>query len=55
MIDPIMNSLDSFVLINIIKGAGGVISNYQGNDPGEGNSIVVAGPELHRAVNSILN
>ncbi len=55
MIDPIMNSWDSIALIPIIKGAGGVISDYQGNDPIAGNSIVVAGPNLHKEVIKILN
>lgn len=55
MIDPIMSSWDSLALIPIIKGAGGVISDYQGNDPIAGNSIVVAGPNLHKEVIKILN
>jgi len=55
MIDPIMNSWDSMALIPIIKGAGGVITDFQGNDPVKGNSIVAAGPKLHRAVIKILN
>jgi len=55
MIDPIMNSWDSMALIPIIKGAGGGISDYQGNNPVKGSSIVAACPDLHRAVIKILN
>jgi myo-inositol-1(or 4)-monophosphatase len=55
MIDPVMNIWDSLPLIPIIKGAGGVISDYQGNDPVAGNSIVVACPILHRELIKILN
>jgi myo-inositol-1(or 4)-monophosphatase len=55
MIDPIMNSWDSLALIPIINGAGGVISDYQGNDPIAGNSIVAASPSLHKEVIILLN
>jgi len=55
MIDPIMNNWDSLALIPIIKGAGGLISDYQGNDPVVGNSIVAACPMLHKEVILHLN
>lgn len=55
MIDPIMNSWDSLALIPIIKGAGGLISDYHGNDPVAGNSIVAASPMLHKEVIFHLN
>jgi myo-inositol-1(or 4)-monophosphatase len=55
MIDPIMSIWDSMALIPVIKGAGGIITDYQGNDPVNGNSIVAAIPELHSKVISILN
>ncbi len=55
MIDPIMSVWDSMALIPIIKGAGGVITDYQGNDPVKGNSIVAASPQIHPDVIKALN
>lgn len=55
MIDPIMNVWDSMVLIPIIKGAGGIITDYQGNDATKGNSIIAATPNIHKEVIEILN
>lgn len=55
MIDPIMNIWDSMALIPIIKGAGGVITDYQGNDAVKGTSIVAASPQIHPEVIKQLN
>lgn len=55
MIDPIMSIWDSAALIPIIKGAGGIITDYQGNDPIKGKSIVAASKNLHSIVINILN
>lgn len=55
MIDPIMSPWDSLALIPIIKGAGGEISDYQGNDPSKGNSIIAASSLIHSQVISLLN
>lgn len=56
MIDPIMSVWDSMALIPIINGAGGVITDYQGNDPVSGNSTVAANNKLlHDEVIAILN
>jgi histidinol phosphatase-like enzyme (inositol monophosphatase family) len=55
MIDPIMNVWDSMALIPIIKGAGGIISDYEGDDAVKGNSIVAANPVLHPFVINLLN
>ncbi|MFZ2323487.1 MAG: histidinol-phosphatase [Ignavibacteriaceae bacterium] len=55
MIDPIMSVWDSMALIPIIKGAGGIITDYQGKDAVKGNSIVASNPELHSAVINFLN
>jgi myo-inositol-1(or 4)-monophosphatase len=55
MIDPIMSSWDSLPLIPIIKGAGGTITDYRGEDPVKGNSIIAASPKIHQQVVSILN
>lgn len=55
MIDPIMNVWDLMALIPIINGAGGLITDYHGNDPVKGNSIIAASPEIHKKVIKILN
>lgn len=55
MIDPIMNFWDIMALIPIIKGAGGVITDYQGGNPIIGNSIVASVPNIHEEVIKILN
>lgn len=55
MIDPVMSVWDSMALIPVIKGAGGIITEYRGNNPIKGNSIVAAGPVIHSEVISILN
>ena len=54
MVDPIMNQWDLVPLIPIIRGAGGVITDWHGGDPVTGNSIVAAGPDLHPQVLEIL-
>lgn len=55
MIDPIMSPWDSLPLIPIIRGAGGVITDYHGKDPVKGNSIVAGACEIHSEVISVLN
>jgi histidinol phosphatase-like enzyme (inositol monophosphatase family) len=55
MVDPIMSAWDLLALIPIIKGAGGIITDYNGNDPLCGNSIVAAAKNLHTEVIKILN
>jgi histidinol phosphatase-like enzyme (inositol monophosphatase family) len=55
MVDPIMNVWDSMALIPIIQGAGGVITDYQGNNAIKGNSIIATNTELHSLVINILN
>ena len=55
MIDPQMSVWDKMALIPIIKGAGGVISDYQGNDALTGNSIIASTPKIHSEVVKILN
>jgi myo-inositol-1(or 4)-monophosphatase len=55
MIDPIMNVWDLMALIPIIRGAGGTITDYYGNDPLKGNSIVATGGVLHKEVIELLN
>jgi myo-inositol-1(or 4)-monophosphatase len=55
MIDPIMSPWDLLPLIPIIKGAGGVITDYQGNDPTKGESAIASSPKIHSAVIHSLN
>ena len=55
MIDPIMSKWDLLPLIPIIKGSGGVITDYNGNDPVKGNSIIAASKKIHSEVIKILN
>ena len=50
MTDPIMSPWDLLPLIPVIRGAGGVISDWQGNDPVRATSSVAACPELHPQV-----
>lgn len=55
MIDPIMSLWDIAAIVPIVKGAGGIITDYHGNDPLKGNSIVAASPLLHSQVIKELN
>ncbi|HUX92703.1 MAG TPA: histidinol-phosphatase [Ignavibacteriaceae bacterium] len=55
MVDPIMNLWDKMALIPIINGAGGTITDYQGDDPLIGTSIIATGGRIHRDVINILN
>lgn len=55
MIDPVMSPWDSLALIPVIKGAGGIITDYHGNDPVKGNSIIAAGSGIHSQIISSLN
>ncbi|HEX9781525.1 MAG TPA: histidinol-phosphatase [Opitutaceae bacterium] len=56
MCDAIMNPWDLAALIPIIRGAGGVITDWQGGDPENATSIVAcATPELHASVIAALN
>jgi histidinol phosphatase-like enzyme (inositol monophosphatase family) len=55
MIDPIMSPWDLLPLIPIIKGANGVITDYQGREALKANSTIAASSEIHSEVISILN
>jgi myo-inositol-1(or 4)-monophosphatase len=55
MIDPIMSPWDALPLLPIIKGAGGMVTDYEGNNPVEGSSIIAAGSSIHSQVVEILN
>jgi myo-inositol-1(or 4)-monophosphatase len=55
MLDPIMNPWDIAALVPVIRGAGGVISDWQGGPAYPAASTIAAGPELHAAVIAALN
>ncbi|MGE5364555.1 MAG: histidinol-phosphatase [Bacteroidota bacterium] len=55
MIDPEMSPWDSMALIPVIRGAGGIITDYHGNDAVTGKSIIAAAPKIHAEVVNILN
>jgi histidinol phosphatase-like enzyme (inositol monophosphatase family) len=56
MCDPIMNEWDIAALIPVIRGAGGVLTDWQGRDPVGAKSLVAAAtPQLHAATIAALN
>ena len=55
MCDPVMNPWDIAALIPVIRGAGGIITDWQGRDPVNATSIVAAIPGLHSQVIAALN
>ncbi len=55
MLDPVMHPWDIAALVPVIRGAGGVITTWEGDDPIGGASTVAAAPELHREAMEILN
>jgi len=55
MIDPIMSIWDSMALIPVIKGAGGIITDYKGEDAISGTSIVASTPGIHSEIIKALN
>ena len=56
MTDPVMNVWDLMALIPIIEGAGGRITDWQGEDPIAGSGIVACGDDaLHDEVIRLLN
>ena len=50
MIDPVMALWDIMAVLPIIRGAGGEVSDYQGNPPETGKSLVAATKRLHAEV-----
>lgn len=55
MIDPIVSPWDILPIIPIIKGAGGTITTWEGNDPVKGESSVAASTALHPEIIELLN
>lgn len=54
-IDPIMNLWDLAAVVPVVRGAGGIITDWQGNDPLKGTSTLAAAPGLHAATVAALN
>jgi myo-inositol-1(or 4)-monophosphatase len=55
MIDPAMHIWDVAALVPIIKGAGGMITDYYGGDPMSAEGTVATGGDLHEEVIRALN
>ncbi len=55
MIDPVMSVWDTMALIPVIKGAGGIITDMQGNDAVSGTSIIASSRGIHKDVVSLMN
>jgi histidinol-phosphate phosphatase HisN, inositol monophosphatase family len=56
MIDAIMSVWDTMALIPVIRGAGGIITDYEGKDPVVGDSVIASANEaLHKKVLEVLN
>lgn len=55
MVDPIMSFWDIAALVPIVRGAGGVITDYHGGEPMKGKSIISASPGVHSKVIKELN
>jgi myo-inositol-1(or 4)-monophosphatase len=55
MVDPIVAPWDFQAMIPIIRGAGGCITNWEGEDPQKGNSVIASNKILHRKVIDLLN
>ena len=53
--DPIMNPWDIAALIPVVRGAGGVITDWQGREPLNAASTLAATPQLHSQVVRALN
>ena len=55
MFDPIMNPWDIAALVPVIRGAGGVITNWSGGSAYPADAIVAATPALHGEIIAALN
>ena len=55
MLDPIMHLWDIVALVPVIRGAGGIITAWDGGPPLSDNGIIAANPALHGQVLRALN
>lgn len=54
MIDPIMSIWDTAALVPILKGAGGLITDYNGEDPMKSDNVIAASPGIHQQILDML-
>ena len=54
MADPIMNPWDLIPVLPILRGAGAVVTDWQGGDPLNTGHVIAAAPKLHAAVMQVL-
>jgi myo-inositol-1(or 4)-monophosphatase len=54
MCDPIMNAWDVLPLVPVIRGAGGIITDWSGGEVGDQKSCLAANPRLHRLALDLL-
>jgi histidinol phosphatase-like enzyme (inositol monophosphatase family) len=47
MLDPVMNPWDIMAVVPVIRGAGGVATDFTGGDGAKGKSLIAASPALH--------
>jgi len=50
VVDPQMSIWDSMALIPVVKGAGGIITDYNGNDAIKGTSIIASSASIHKII-----
>lgn len=55
MVDPIVNEWDFIGHVPIIRGAGGIITDWEGNDPVGAKSVICANAALHPKVMEALH
>lgn len=55
MIDPIMHLWDTMAVVPVIRGAGGIITDYYGGLAETGESVIAASSFLHPKVLKVLN
>ena len=53
--DPIMNPWDLVPVLPVLRGAGAVVTDWQGGDPIKSGNIIAAAPKLHAQVMAALN
>jgi myo-inositol-1(or 4)-monophosphatase len=55
MLDPIVAPWDVIPVIPIVRGSGGVITDWHGQDPVKGNSVIASASDLHPDLLKMLN
>ncbi len=55
MTDPIMNLWDIAALLPVIRGAGAAVTDWHGQEPDVGSSLVVSHPRHHARILEMLN